>query len=59
MELKQIALSPDGMFIYALDANGRLWFAQTRLPSATGGGGLAINPTWTPIAPPPKQPGQV
>ena len=29
MELKQIALSPDGIYIYALDAAGGLWVAMT------------------------------
>jgi hypothetical protein len=54
MELKQIALSQDGRHIYALDVNGRLWIAQTHVPSVNGGGAIATSPTWTPIVPPPK-----
>jgi hypothetical protein len=57
MELKQIAISPDGFYIYALDEKGKLWAAPTKVPGQNGG--LAVAPNWTQIKAPPKPQGQL
>jgi hypothetical protein len=54
MEIKQIALSPDGNYIYAVDAEGKLWFAPTREPHITNLGVIAVKPDWKQIAAPAK-----
>ena len=52
MQLMQIAISPDGAYIYALDVQGVLWAARTRIEGFDGGG-MATSPTWIKIDPPP------
>jgi hypothetical protein len=52
MKLAQIALSPDGAYIYALDTDGELWAARTRVEGFDGGG-MQSSPTWTRIQLPP------
>ena len=52
MQLVQIAISPDGAYIYALDAHGGLWAARTRIEGFDGGG-MATSPVWMRIEPPP------
>lgn len=55
MQLMQIAISPDGAYIYALDVTGALWAARTKIEGFDGGG-MAVKPEWIPIAPPPGAP---
>jgi len=55
MQLTQIAISPDGAYIYALDAQGSLWAARTRIEGFDGGG-MATSPVWMRIEPPPASP---
>jgi hypothetical protein len=57
MQLMQIAISPDGAFIYALDVQGALWAARTRVEGFDGGA-MATSPQWMQIQPPPSAPGQ-
>jgi hypothetical protein len=52
MQLMQISISPDGAYIYALDVNGGLWAARTRIEGFDGGG-MATSPVWMRIEPPP------
>jgi hypothetical protein len=52
MQLIQIALSPDGAYIYALDLTGALWAARTRVEGFDGGA-MNMRPEWTRIEPPP------
>lgn len=52
MQLIQIAISPDGAYIYALDSQGSLWAARTRIEGFDGGG-MATSPVWMRIEPPP------
>jgi hypothetical protein len=52
MQLTQIAISPDGAYIYALDVEGRLWAARTRVEGFDGGG-MATSPQWMRITLPP------
>jgi hypothetical protein len=52
MQLTQIALSPDGAYIYAIDVHGRLWFARTRVEGFDGGA-MDPRPQWIPIELPP------
>jgi hypothetical protein len=53
MQLMQIAITPDGAYIYALDVQGRLWAARTRIEGFDGGG-MATNPEWMRIQTPPE-----
>jgi hypothetical protein len=53
MQLMQIAISPDGAYIYALDVQGALWFARTRVEGFDGGG-IDPAPTWVPVRLPPE-----
>jgi hypothetical protein len=53
MKLVQIALSPDGAYIYALDVHGDLWAARTRIEGFDGGG-MATSPQWMRIQSPPE-----
>jgi hypothetical protein len=52
MQLMQIAISPDGAYIYALDVQGGLWAARTRVEGFDGGA-MSTNPAWMRIEPPP------
>jgi hypothetical protein len=52
MQLIQISLSPDAAYIYALDGEGRLWAARTRVEGFDGGG-MATDPQWMRIKLPP------
>jgi hypothetical protein len=54
MQLLQIAISPDGAYIYALDTNGTLWAARTRIEGFDGGA-MDHAPHWIAIKPPPAQ----
>ena len=54
MQLMQIAISPDGAYIYALDLHGTLWAARTRIEGFDGGG-MATSPVWMRIEPPPGE----
>jgi len=55
VQLIQIALSPDGAYIYALDVQGCLWAARTRIEGFDGGG-MATSPQWMRIELPPADP---
>ncbi|MDB4981503.1 MAG: hypothetical protein JWM82_2255 [Myxococcales bacterium] len=55
MQLMQIAISPDGAYIYALDVQGALWVARTRVEGFDGGA-MDAAPTWVPVKPPPGAP---
>jgi len=58
MQLIQIAITPDGSYIYALDVHGALWAARTRVEGFDGGG-LETRPQWVRIENPPVPiPGQ-
>jgi hypothetical protein len=52
MQLMQIAISPDGAYIYALDVQGALWAARTKIEGFDGGA-MAVSPVWMQITPPP------
>lgn len=55
MQLMQIEISPDGAYIYALDVNGGLWFARTRVEGFDGGG-IDSKPVWVSMHTPPDAP---
>lgn len=52
MQLMQIEISPDGAYIYALDVQGGLWFARTRVEGFDGGG-IDAAPQWIRMTTPP------
>jgi hypothetical protein len=52
MQLMQIEITSDGAYIYALDVNGDLWAARTRVEGFDGGG-LDVNPRWVQVVTPP------
>jgi hypothetical protein len=52
MQLMQIAISPDGAYIYALDVQGGLWAARKRVEGFDGGA-MATSPVWMRIELPP------
>ena len=56
MELKQISLSIDGNYLYALDVEGRLWVAATHDPGH--GRTIATHPKWERVEGPPATPDQ-
>lgn len=52
MQLMQIEITPDGAYIYALDVNGDLWAARTRVEGFDGGG-MDHKPRWVRVETPP------
>lgn len=57
MQLMQISISPDGAYIYALDVQGGLWAARTRVEGFDGGA-MDPKPQWMQIQLPPGAPVQ-
>jgi hypothetical protein len=55
MQLMQIAISPDGAYIYALDVQGALWAARTKIEGFDGGA-MDPKPQWIPMQTPPDPP---
>jgi hypothetical protein len=58
MQLMQISISPDGAYIYALDVQGALWVARTRVEGFDGGA-MDPAPAWVRIQLPPGAPAGV
>ena len=54
MQLMQIEITPDGAYIYALDVQGGLWAARTRIEGFDGGA-MATKPEWHRIELPPGE----
>ena len=55
MQFLQIAIAPDGSYIYALDTQGALWAGRTRVEGFDGGG-MDWAPDWVKIKLPPDEP---
>lgn len=51
MKLVQIAFSPDGNDLYALDDSGKLWVASVKDPASKL---RALRPDWNPVKLPPQ-----
>jgi hypothetical protein len=52
MQLIQLAFTPDGAYVYAIDVQGTLWAARTRVEGFDGGA-MTTSPNWVRIEPPP------